>query len=303
MAWVLSNNYCTFAGTLYHQIKGTAMGTPLAVVFANLFLAAIELPLLTKSTGYTLYQRYIDDIFAVMKLHTAVEFVSNFSNDFPTIKLDQVTMQKHGVFLDLHITLVNNECPIVRVYQKPTNIYQYIPPCSAHHSAVFPSWLLEETKRYRLRCSQDCDYEALVIAFNDRLKARGYPTELLARALVATPARATLMTNISNPNPNPNSNHRGPVLSLTLPGVFNLNHCKHLFTIPITIRTTSKYINAYGIKDMLVRLHNRRSLARYLTRSLFTGNANPIPNQTRALADIINPNPNPNVNVLPTNVN
>ena len=29
--WVLTENYCIFDKTIYHQIKGTAMGTPTAV--------------------------------------------------------------------------------------------------------------------------------------------------------------------------------------------------------------------------------------------------------------------------------
>jgi hypothetical protein len=46
--WVLSYNYCTFEDKAYLQIEGTAMGTPVATSYANIFLYGIEHKLLTK---------------------------------------------------------------------------------------------------------------------------------------------------------------------------------------------------------------------------------------------------------------
>jgi hypothetical protein len=40
------NNYVEFDGIIYLQIQGTAMGTPVAVTFANLFLLPFEIQLL-----------------------------------------------------------------------------------------------------------------------------------------------------------------------------------------------------------------------------------------------------------------
>jgi hypothetical protein len=62
--WVLSYNYCTFEDKAYLQIEGTAMGTPVATSYANIFLYGIEHKLLTKYKP-TNYKRHIDDIFAI----------------------------------------------------------------------------------------------------------------------------------------------------------------------------------------------------------------------------------------------
>ena len=48
------------------QIKGTAMGIPLAPTYANLFFVAHENRIPPKySTNLIIYKRYIDDIFGI----------------------------------------------------------------------------------------------------------------------------------------------------------------------------------------------------------------------------------------------
>ena len=49
--WVLQNNFCTFNGTTYLQIQGTAMGTPFEVVYACVFLSSTEMEVLAKITN------------------------------------------------------------------------------------------------------------------------------------------------------------------------------------------------------------------------------------------------------------
>ena len=55
-----------FNGKNYLQIHGTAMGTKMAVAFANIFMAHIETQILSKSVMKpTVWKRYIDDIFSL----------------------------------------------------------------------------------------------------------------------------------------------------------------------------------------------------------------------------------------------
>ena len=64
--WVLRNNVVEFNGKQYLQIRGTAMGTPCAVVFACLFMAHLEIQI-TKDLAYEGYPtpilnlQFIDD--------------------------------------------------------------------------------------------------------------------------------------------------------------------------------------------------------------------------------------------------
>ena len=65
---VLKSNTLKFGERFFHQIKGTAMGTPMAVNFANLFMAKFETEMLADYKKKlkklpTVWLRYIDDIF------------------------------------------------------------------------------------------------------------------------------------------------------------------------------------------------------------------------------------------------
>ena len=59
------NLYFEADGALYHQQWGIAMGTPMAVSAAVIFLARLEEPLLTSINHLIFYKRYIDDIFFI----------------------------------------------------------------------------------------------------------------------------------------------------------------------------------------------------------------------------------------------
>ena len=63
---VSRNVFFQFNGKNYLQIHGTAMGTKMAVAFANIFMAHIETQILSKSViKPTVWKRYIDDIFSL----------------------------------------------------------------------------------------------------------------------------------------------------------------------------------------------------------------------------------------------
>ncbi len=217
MRWVLFNNYLIFDSQVYLQIKGTAMGTPMAPTFASLFLVALETPLLRQLQPSTaIYLRYIDDIFTIMTARAARQFISAFNELCPSIQLEAVTFGDSGVFLDLQLS-IETSTVVYSVYQKPANIYQYIPPFSSHPRIVFQSWILEEVVRYRVKSTRTADFNELCRKFSDRLRARGYPPDYLARALVRVPARATLTlkliqsgNNPSRPNPNPTRPNPNP---------------------------------------------------------------------------------------------
>ena len=64
---ILQENSFEFNGKNYLQTHGTAMGTKMAVTFANIFMSALETEILNLSKTKPLERkRYIDDIFLII---------------------------------------------------------------------------------------------------------------------------------------------------------------------------------------------------------------------------------------------
>ena len=62
--FILEHNHFKFQDEHYLLIKGTAIGTPMASQYANIFMAHLEERILQKSIQKPIfYLRYIDDIF------------------------------------------------------------------------------------------------------------------------------------------------------------------------------------------------------------------------------------------------
>lgn len=95
LQFVLNNNYFLYEGNWYHQISGTAMGTPTAPVFANIFLQFLENTcqnkrLASKKTWPRIYKRYIDDILIIWEDNeeSLSDFLIDLNQMEPNIKIN-----------------------------------------------------------------------------------------------------------------------------------------------------------------------------------------------------------------------
>ncbi|CAF3119597.1 unnamed protein product [Rotaria socialis] len=62
--FVMKNNYFSYDGQYYHQIRGGAMGSPLTLTMANCYMFLYERDIVKQvNNSGGLYFRYIDDIF------------------------------------------------------------------------------------------------------------------------------------------------------------------------------------------------------------------------------------------------
>ena len=133
--WVIMKNNIFQFGVLYFlQLLGTAMGTPVAVMWATLYFAYHEHMCLLPKYGTNLlyFKRYIDDIIAIWLGDAAAwsNFVANLNN-FGILKWEVEKPSLSVDFLDLTLTLVDGKIE-TKTFQKPLNLYLYIPPTSNH---------------------------------------------------------------------------------------------------------------------------------------------------------------------------
>ena len=188
LEYVLSHNYVSFQGKIFRQISGTAMGTPVAVTFACLFMRALETnahktAIAQGITPPLLIKRYIDDYCFIFHCHeSAPSYLSLINNMHPNIRLnyttsfDTTTNEERAVpFLDLEIFKVpQSHFLLTRLYRKPQNAYLYLLPWSFHPPHIFANFIKSELTRIRTACSLDEDCTASRHFFRQRLKERGY---------------------------------------------------------------------------------------------------------------------------------
>jgi hypothetical protein len=192
---IMKNNYFTFLNEIYLQLDGTAMGTPVAPVFASLFCGIIEIKklLVEFSRHIKLYKRFIDDGFAIWNFHDKPKSFDAFISRFSQLSKLEFTYEIHpnsAPFLDLEIYRgeVYYE---TRTYQKDNNLYLYIPPTSAHPPGILKSLVYGRIQKYQYQNSQQSDLEIRCQQLYDRLKARGHEEKdldpLFIEAMTKTP--------------------------------------------------------------------------------------------------------------------
>jgi hypothetical protein len=85
----------------------------------------------------------------------------------------------HATFLDLNINIRNSSIDF-STYQKPLNLYLYLPPLSAHPLGCLKGLIKGEMQRYWLQNSTK-GFKELITNFIQRLHERGHSIENLSK--------------------------------------------------------------------------------------------------------------------------
>jgi hypothetical protein len=93
------------------------------------------------------------------------------------------------VFLDLTLSFTTSNTITSRTYQKPLNLYLYIPPTSSHPSSSFTGTILGNILRFWRQNPDLTHYRRLVSEFATHLKNRGYTISDVERAMLSTAAK------------------------------------------------------------------------------------------------------------------
>ena len=140
---ILRENSFEFKDKNYLQIHGTAMGTKMAVAFANIFMSSVETEIISKSKTKPLeWKRYIDDIFSLWNADKKEieDFIVLANRHHPTIKFTAEISNKKVNFLDTTAykgeRFCNQGILDIRTYFKPTETFQYTHYSSCHPAGV-----------------------------------------------------------------------------------------------------------------------------------------------------------------------
>lgn len=175
---ILRFNYFQFGDTMWHQITGTAMGTPVAPAFASLYLAHFETQLIPEfETSVVYFRRYIDDGLIIWHPRTEDPFaLKRFFAKFTRLSRLKFTHEQSltkAPFLDLWIIKTENGLQ-TKTHQKALNLYLYLPAASAHPPGVLKGLIYGLVKKYAMQNPDPSDFKSIVNLLLQRLQCRGY---------------------------------------------------------------------------------------------------------------------------------
>ncbi len=204
---VMKNNIFTFGDTTWLQLKGTAMGTPCACMIASIYFAYHERKNILRkySPNILFYKRFIDDVFCLWIDEPSQNTTTNNNkldafksemNNFGSLRWEFEPLTTETNFLDLSIKLIPKPLTFqspndyysvhFKTYQKPMNLYLYIPPNSAHPPGVIRSLIHSQIQKYWIQNTNPDDFKTIIHAFFTRLLDRGHNIDKLRQLFRAS---------------------------------------------------------------------------------------------------------------------
>nr|VZI18684.1 unnamed protein product [Spirometra erinaceieuropaei] len=175
--------YFTFDGTIYEQVKGTPMGSPISGFIAKAVLQRLE-SLVFQHHRPKFWARYVDDTFVVIERDQVLTFQEHLNAVFPDI---QFTMEEEEnnqlAFLDVLVCRKDCGGLKTKVFRKATNTMQVLNFNSNHPISHKRSCVRTLYRRVETHCSEPEDKIAELKYLRRVFKANGYPRNFLNRCI------------------------------------------------------------------------------------------------------------------------
>ena len=172
-----------FEGRVYQQVHGTAMGSPVSVVVANLVMEDIERrALATFHTPPRFWRRYVDDTCAALPHDLVDPFHEHLNSIDPHIQFT-VERESRGqlTFLDVLLTREEDGTISTEVYRKPAHMDQYLTFDSHHLTAHKRAVVRTLMGRAETLSSSGVSRVQEEKRIQDSLWRNGYPTALITK--------------------------------------------------------------------------------------------------------------------------
>jgi hypothetical protein len=181
LSLVLTTTYFSFNDTLYQQKFGTAMGSPVSPIVANLFMEHLEQTAIATAESDIKprwWKRYVNDVLAKIPIGT-VERLNNHLNQVDSthsIVFTHECMANNSIpFLDTLISVKEDGHLKTRVYRKSTHTNQYL-NFNSHHPTIHKLGVVRTLlDRAEVIVSEEKDRETEVNTITEALSICNYP--------------------------------------------------------------------------------------------------------------------------------
>ncbi|XP_062709043.1 uncharacterized protein LOC134288377 [Aedes albopictus] len=210
--YCMGASYFCFEGQFFKQTYGTAMGSPLSPIAADIVLDSV----ITKAMSSlpfetTIFWKYVDDIFMVIPRNTEQQVLDAFNGVEPRLQFTIETEQDGKLaFLDMTVIRNPDQTLTTEWYAKPIASGRMLNYKSFHQ----PKHKMNVAKNFIHRvCSltQNKSMDEITTIIHQHLRKNGYPKQLINRLLQLYTTKTHPTPSIVNnrqaddPPPNPPS--------------------------------------------------------------------------------------------------
>lgn len=200
---IMDNNVFEFGSEHFKQRMGTAMGTPVACIYATMYYGLHERKLLLeKYKDDVIFRKpFIDDMFRIWT-GTAERFEA-FKRDLPfgQLQWDATSLKKSVDFLDLTITIEDDGKISTKTFQKAMNLHLYIPATSAHRTGMIKGIINSLIHRFYKQNSMRKDFIYVTTLLYQCLIARGWDKQWMKHLIMVAVDRIQYQEQHPQPAP------------------------------------------------------------------------------------------------------
>ncbi|BHF72323.1 hypothetical protein SprV_0401538700 [Sparganum proliferum] len=175
--------YFTFDGTIYEQVKGTPMGSPISGFIAEAVLQRLE-SLVFQQHRPKFWARFVDDTFVVIERDQVLTFKERLNSVFPDI---QFTMEEEEnnqlAFLDVLVCRKDCGGLKTKMFRKTTNTTQILNFNSNHPISHKRSCVRTLNRRVETHCSEPEGKVAESQYLQRVFRENGYPRNFVNRCM------------------------------------------------------------------------------------------------------------------------
>ena len=141
----LDATFLFFRGKVYRQVHGTAMGSPVSVVVANLVMEDVEeRDLESFHSPPCFWKRYVDDTITALPRNLIAPFLDHLNGIEPSTRFaKEEESDGHLAFLDVLLCREDDSTISTSVYRMATHTNQYL-SFRSHHPTTHTRWQLSK---------------------------------------------------------------------------------------------------------------------------------------------------------------